>query len=304
MKKYNKILIGIFLIAGLFYLYYSDLTPGTKTALLVGVFLVYLFYNIEKRFRRVESALRLLEDPTKKEEALKPLSYKVRVYINIEWLEIIKNCFPNLKTDEQTRDFVEDLYKDSNLKINKTESLFQKSFSFVVFNDGLSGIHQIWSDHHKTFVDDLEVKGDVFSGGFLSALFNKFPENKIIRQFFISPEFIGFRSDLPDGYMMDEDKISQIPFFDIINFFKKVHKNIDFMLPMYAVKKFPQELQKKIDKYNVKYESYGSDDYFNKELIESEWAKENNVEIYDQMIDSHLFSTPYYSLSIQIEIFD
>jgi hypothetical protein len=307
MKKYYKIVIGIFAIAGLFYLYHSDLSPGTKTVLLVGVFVVYLLYNAELRLRRIESALRLLEDPTKKEEASKPLSYKVRVSINIQWIEIIKRCFPDLKSNDQVWDFVENLYKDSDLELNKEEGLLQKSFSFVEFIDGLSGINQIWSDYHKTFLDDLEIRGYIFGDSF--ALFRKFPENKIGTQFRIRPDCIGFRSILPDGDLMEEDKISQIPYYDIINFLKQVYMNLDFRSPMYCVKKFPQKLRGQFDKYRVKYEIWDFEDHgcsgdFNNKLIESKWLKENNMEICEQYMRSHIFTAPYYSIGIQMEIFD
>lgn len=307
MRKYYKILIGIFAIAGLFYLHYSDLPSGTKIVLFVGAFLIYLLYNAERRFRRIESALRLLRDPTKKDEALRPLSYKVRVSIDIQWIEIIKKCFSDLKSNEQAWDFVENLYKDSDLELNKEEGLFQKSFSFVEFYDGLSGINRIWSDYHKTFLDDLEIRGDILGGSF--TLFRKFPENNIGKQFCIRPDYIGFRSILPDGDLMEEDKISQVPYYEIIDFLKQVHINLDFRSPMHGLKKFPHKLQDQFDKYHVKYENWNFEDHgcggdFNNKVIESKWLKENNVEISEQYMRSHIFTTPYYSIRIQMEIFD
>lgn len=272
-------------------------------AVIVG--LIYLLYTADIRFRRIESALRLLGDPTKKEEASKPLSYKIRVNINIEWIEIIKKCFPDLKDDEQAWNFVENLYKDQNLQLG--EGLFRKSFSFVEFYDGLSGMNQIWSDYDKTFLYDLEIRGFMFGGPF--TLYREFPNNNISNQFRIRPDYIGFRSILPDGDLMEEDKISQVPYCEIIYFLKQVYINLNLRSSMYGLKKFPHKLQDQFDKYNVKYENWDFEDYgcggdFNDKVIESKWLKENNVEVCEQRMKSHIFTTPYYSIGIQMEFFD
>jgi hypothetical protein len=52
----------------------------------------------------------------------------------------------------------------------------------------------------------------------------------------------------------------------------------------------------------VKYENWDFEDHgcggdFNNKLIESKWLKENNVEICEQYMRSHIFTTPYYSIN-------
>ena len=139
----------------------------------------------------------LLSDPTKEEETKKPLSFKVRVSIDVKWIEIIKWCFPDLKTNEQAWDFIENLSKNPDLDFKKDGGLFREFFSFVEFCDGLSGMNQIWSEYHKTFRDDMEIRGYIFEGSL--RLYQRFPENKIGTNFCVRPDYIGFESNLPDG---------------------------------------------------------------------------------------------------------
>jgi hypothetical protein len=278
VKKLTKILIGISVIGGAIFLYHSGASLGTRTAIFFGAIVIYLFYTTNQRLRKVESALGLLNDPTKEEETKKPVSFRVSVSINVKWIEIIKWCFPDLKTDDQVGDFVKTLYNDPDLELKKGEGLFQESFSFVEFCDGLSGINQIWSDYHKTFRDNMEIRGYIFEGSL--RLYQRFPENKIGTGFRVRPDFIGFESILPDGDLMEKDKISQIPFYDMIEYFNKIHVNPDSSKN--DANKFPKTLQDKFDKYGVKCETW-TDDFG---------------------LGGNHFVTPYYSISLDMTFFD
>jgi len=110
--------------------------------------------------------------------------------------------------------------------LNKESGLFQRNFGFVEFYDGVSGLNPIWSDHYKGFTGELEVWGHVFEegDGHKKRMWDKFPDNRIRGAMIISPNFIGFRSNLPDGSMGDEDKISQFPYYEVINFLQKYKK--------------------------------------------------------------------------------
>ena len=140
MQKPVKILITILLIAVLCYFYFfSDTSLAVRTGIFFALIVIYLLYTMNQRLRKIENTIGLLNDPTKEEETLKPLSYRAKVSIDVKWIEIIKWCFPDLKDDDQVWDFVNNLYNNRDLKLNKRKGLYHDSFSFVVFYDGLSG---------------------------------------------------------------------------------------------------------------------------------------------------------------------
>ncbi len=278
MTTFKKILIGLLVIAGAIYLYHSGTSLGTRIAVFFGGVVIYFFYQNHQRLRRIESSLGLLSDPTKEEEAKKPVSFKVRISVDVKWIEIIKWCFPDLKDDDQAWNFIENLSKEPDLDFKKDGGLFREFFSFLEFCDGLSGMNQIWSEYHKTFRDDLEIRGYIFEDSL--KLHQRFPENKIGTNFCVRPDYIGFESNLPDGDLMEKDKISQIPFYDIINYFKQVHVNPDWSKD--SANKFPKALQDKLDKHGVQYET---------------WTD-------DLGLGGNRFATPYYSISIDMTFFD
>jgi hypothetical protein len=128
----------------------------------------------------------------------------------------------------------------------------------------------------------------------------------------ISPSFIGFRSDLPDGSMGDKDKISQFPYYSVINFFVDVQKNSDKIYGGNGnsmVKQFPEKLQQIFDKYQIKYDPSNYEDYGcsidpKKELVKSKWLEEKGIELYQQSMKSHTFKTPYYTVNIRLKFFN
>lgn len=122
---------------------------------------IMLFYFIEKRFKKIENYINIPEG-TKNVDELKPISYQVGVSIEPEWIKVIRWCFPKLKSDDEAWKFVENLYKDTELKLDKEAGLFQKHFWFVEFYDGVSGLNPVWSTHHKGFLNEMEIWGHVF----------------------------------------------------------------------------------------------------------------------------------------------
>ncbi len=219
------------------------------------------FYFIGQRLKRIENYINITEDSPINN---KPISYQVAISVELEWKKVIRWCFPKLETDEEMWKFVESLQKDSELNLDQEAGLFQRSFEFVEFYDSVSGLNPIWSTHRKIFTDDMEVWGYVFKNGekYKTNIRDKFPDNRIRRMMVISPSFIGFRSDLPDGSMGDEDKITQFPYYSVINFFADVQQNSGTTWGgELMVKKFPEKLQQLFDKYQIKYDPWDYEDY-------------------------------------------
>jgi hypothetical protein len=264
----------------------------------------------------LNSGINIPENSPKNIDDLKPISYQVEISVEPEWVKVIRWCFPKIKTDEEAWEFVESLQKDPELKlVDKKTALFKKHFGFVEFYDGVSGLNPVWSTHYKMFTNDLEVRGHVFENGenHKKDIWDKFPDNRIRKTMVISPSFLGFRSDLPNGDMGDDDKISQFPYYSVINFFADVQKNSETIWGgEHMVKKFPEELQQVFDKYQIKYdpwdyEDYGGRVYPKKELAKlkrkSKWLEEKGIELYDQKMRSHTFKNPYFTITIWLKFF-
>lgn len=308
MNKEYKIIISIVALAGLFSLAFNELSQGGVFLLIVVGLIIFIVFSIDKRFTTIEKSLSIPPDTyVDDKSAHRPLSYKLRINISIEWKKIVRKCFDNMSNDEQAWEIVKRIVSDSGINIYSMEGLITKEFQFVVFKDGLTGLEQIWSDYYKTFLDDIEISGFLF-GGNSSLAFDKYPENKIESQFRIRPEYIGFSSDLPDGELMDEDMISQIPYHEIIHFLTQIYTNLEYENPMLCIKKFPHKLQELLEQNQVKYETWATEDYgcavkFDNKLIESKWIKDNNLEICEQTMRRHIFTTPYYTVGIHMEVF-
>jgi hypothetical protein len=309
MKKIKQIFPWILGAILFLWLINSDLTTGTKTTIFIGVFLYLIISEQNKRFRRVENAVGLLDNQTPQDEIFKTPSYKLDIILEPNWIEIVKKLAEDNKTDVEK--FITEIKNDKKLNIVEDKGLFGKLFRFVYFYDGVSHLEQVWSDHYKTFVDEIEIRGNIFESENLFSWIGhkKYENNNITNTLVMTAGFIGFHTVLPDGDVMDGDKLSVLPFGEISQFFINLHKNIGLWGPMYKIKKFPQNLAQEFEKNQIKYEDWDFEDYgcgvdAKEDLIESEWTKKNGVEICDQKMKSQIFSSPYYTIRIRMEIFE
>jgi hypothetical protein len=300
--KKNKWIFIIGIILG-FILYWY---PFWQVWILIAV-TIEVFYFIEKRFKQIETTIEThinipeIDDP-------KPISYQVDISIEPEWIKIIRWCFPKLKTDDETAEFMASLWKDPKLEINRETSLLcERCFGFVEFYDGVSGLNPIWSTYYKGFIKNLEVRGDVLDegpGGI--ELRERFPDNFIGNGMVISPSVLGFLDNIVPGFEVeDRNKISQFPYESVINFFVDVQKNIGRDL---MVKKFPEKLQQTFDEYQIKYDPWDIEDWGvgvkpDKNLEKSKWLEEKGIELYRQQMRGHSFKTPYFTIYITLKFF-
>lgn len=112
------------------------------------------------------------------------VSSRISITVLPEWFEIVKWCFPNLKTDDEVVDFVKELRREFHF--DQESSFYLKDFGFVAFYDGVSGLHTCWSTDLKGFLSEMEIQGSVFEGD-SSDLYEKFPGNKILVNIRIAP---------------------------------------------------------------------------------------------------------------------
>lgn len=309
MKNQKKIIKWVIGITAILFFLSADFTSGTKTAIVIGVFLYLIISEQDKRFRRVENALGLLDNPMPQDEVFKTPSYKLDIILEPNWHEIITKLAKDNKTDAEK--FIDEIKKDKKLNIEEDKGLFGKLFRFVYFYDGVSHLEQIWSDHYKTFVDEIEIRGKIFeSENMFSWIGNKkYENNNIANTLVMTPGYIGFDTILPDGSVMDEDKLSIFPFRKINQFFINLHKNVGLWGPMYKIKEFPQDLAQEFERNKIKYEDWDYEDYgcggdAKEDLIESDWTKKNNIEVCDQKMRSQIFTSRFYTLRLRMEMFD
>ena len=241
----------------------------------------------------------------------KTVSFKLDVNIWPKWDTILEKLAAVNNEDKEK--FLSGIMDDKKLNISRTSGLCGKSFRFIMFKDGVSQMEQIWSDWHKTFLDSIEVSDQIFNrenGLLFSGEWpkkyrpNNISDPSIINPLVITPEFIGFNSILPDGSVLEEEKLSRIPFKNILSFFINLHVKYD--IEMYAIKSFPHELQKKLDENKVEYkldspEDYGTGSQLNTELIKMDIPKGNGAfEVYNQRMLFHSFYSKYYSLHLKL----
>ncbi len=304
-KKIISWVIGLVILG---FILASDLSTGTKTALVVGMILFWIINEQEKRYAKtIQTVAKYIDD----KDGNKPASYKIDFGITPNWYEIIKHFAKELKISE--KEFQKEILDNKKLGIVEGKGLFGKGFRFVYFHDAISGLEQIWSDYDKTFLDEMEIRGAMFASEERDLLFlernkvpKKFQDCKIFSPILITPSSIGFDTVGLVGY---SEKIQEFPFGKLIGFFKDLYKNIGLWGPMYKIKSFPKELEEEFKKYGVKYEDWDHEDYGTSveakdDLIESEWAKKHGVELYDQKMRTQVFTTPFMTLRITMDFFE
>ncbi|MBN2087896.1 hypothetical protein JW758_06140 [Candidatus Peregrinibacteria bacterium] len=307
--KTKKMILWAIAIIILMLIGMSDLTPGTKTAIFVGIM---LFWIISEQEKRHSQKIRTVADYVDNKEKEKPISYKIDVVVNPNWHEILMHFAKELKMSES--DVQKEIFKNKKMGIMEEKGLYGKGFRFVNFYNGISNLEQIWSDYHKTFLDDMEIRGGVFGDkdGFFYS-FNlhkkipkKFKNCKLFNPILISPKSIGFDTAGLIGY---SEKIQEFPFWEIFRFLKDINKNVGLGCEMNKIKKFSKELEKTFKKYKVKYEDWNYEDYGTgvepkEKLVESEWATKNKIEICDQTMRAHVFASQFMTIRLRLEFLE
>lgn len=247
----------------------------------------------------------------KEEDRENLLRYRMRIYLLPNWEDLIKEF--SRRNNISYDDYLGHFTNNKNLKVNFKESLFceHEGFSFAVFND--KGMEQIWSEYSNKFVDEIEIYGQMFSCEISDQRkLNESPYKQAIKYLVANPTQFGF-AHWARG--VDQEGIfAEIPFDKIVSFFENLYRNEGNWACKCAIKTFSKELVNELNKYNVTYnksfiEDYGvgcSEKDFNYKNLElySDWAKNNNIEVYEQVLKFHQFETEYYSVLINIEFYN
>ncbi|HOY10181.1 MAG TPA: hypothetical protein PLB05_08925, partial [Candidatus Omnitrophota bacterium] len=140
------------------------------------------------------------------------------------------------------------------LEIDKEQSLLNKEFHYTIFEDEASGMSQVWSHLDKSFVDDMDVFGDIISGN-IDKIQEKYKVKEGILNnldtFVIRPYEIGYSPEvIPYGKHYLYRTLSQIPLDSILHHLKIL--NAAWGEDMRGILKFPDKLQKAFDDNGVK----------------------------------------------------
>lgn len=236
-------------------------------------------------------------------------AYRIKLAVCPKW-DAILPIVPQ-EYVECPSSFFAKMMDDPELEIDKEQSLLNKKFHYTIFEDEASGMSQVWSHLDKSFVDDMDVFGDIISGN-IDKIQEKYKVKKGILNnldtFVIRPYEIGYACDLIPFYIYRciDRTLSQIPLDSILHHLKKLHTA--YGEDMRGILKFPDELQKAFDDRGVKYETW--DTYraeFEGKPLEPEFAKhvkeKSGFEISHDTMHNHVFSTEYYYIQINIKIF-
>ena len=294
-QKYIWVVVGV--LAVLFY--FLKVPSSYIIGLTLITWLIAFVYEQTLLENKLAALQNQLVDVQKLTEPPKP-SYRLNVTVLPNWDAILEKLTVDNKI---SRDDLLDKMKKSDQINPGGWGLCYQGFRFVYFKDNISGMCQIWSDHYRTFVEDMEVEGWIFEKGQMNYDFS----DSIHLRWIFSPESMG----IENKYSLDGmgEELGKMPFWDIIRFLLELEGG--HLSTMYAIKTFPDKLQAKLDETGTKYPIEDSGlwvlDEFNKEVFtmggNNQWTGKYEVQAYDQIIPFHEFENAYYTVHIRIETF-
>lgn len=126
-KKILSWIIGLIIIG---IILGSDLTSGTKTALVIGIILFLLILELHIRLteqtKRCTQTIGAVAKYIDEKEENKPASYKIDFLIMPDWNEIIKHVAKELKITED--EFQKEIFKNKKLGIIKGKGSAMSTF--------------------------------------------------------------------------------------------------------------------------------------------------------------------------------
>jgi hypothetical protein len=331
MVKLHRAVIWLIAIGGVLYCCFGNLSQETTIgiAVVAGAFILVRFLQLDidaevgrldkelhfmdERFRGIENRLGLSHGDNTQEKLQLPISYEIYLILIPHWAKIFEEFAKRCK---YSLEVFEKVYEDKQLDIKHSKVLWGKEFSFRIFKNEISGMKQIWSDHHKTFVDKIVVSGDVFDPR------DQLPDMTNLNQGYINHEVpTGIectpeKLSLEGGPLFNSGSLAQIPYGHIQRLFLNLGKYSDGETGC-AIKQFPPGLKREMDENNVQYDNEPwihirendnaqADKDFDKSdhhLNNERWLKKEGIQLYQQKIDWHAFHTPYYTVSVRFNFF-
>jgi len=263
-KNWIQWLIGGAIIL---FLLSADFTPGTKTAIIVGIFLYLLISEQTKRVKRVEETIGLPQNQNAQEKNYRTPSYKLDIYIEPWWFKLYK-----IASGEKSED---KLSKEIEAKEKKSEdidsNLFGRRYYFTEYYDSATGLTTRFQrvslpSEKQVFylVDEFGDSGYFFYSDRRASIdeSDKKREQRKKLSIDIGDSFI--RNDIFDKYIggprsdfdyEDENYLFQFPLHDIFNFLLALGQRFHDT-ENNTIIKWPDHIEKKFKELGIKYETY------------------------------------------------
>jgi hypothetical protein len=231
-----------------------------------------------------------------------PLCYRIILNIEANPEGFIKKI-PQKYTSAW--EFLQHLYDDPKLEVNRNTSLLGNSFIFTIYRDENSGMELIYDQTRRQFVDDIEVWRSLIDCN-RNILKNKYGLSGKLwdyRGLIMRESEIGHPDPYaPREYQHVSDRLALIPTESIVASLTSI-KN--YWQAMCAIKAFPLKLQNIMDEYKVKYVLPDDIDVRDAELPPKKHQRtikrNTGFELYNREIGAHTFATEYMYVSMNIE---
>jgi len=330
MVRLHKVVIWLLAVAGVLYCCFGNLSQETTIgiAVVAGAFILVRFLQLDidaevgrldkelhfmdERFRGIENHLGLSYGDHIEEKLSRPISYEIYLILIPHWAEILDEF---AKRRKHSYELLQKVFQSKQPDIELRKALLGKDFRFRIFQNE-SGMKQIWSDHHKTFVDEIVVSGDVFDPG------DQLPDLTDLNQEYINHEIPTGIECTPEQLSLEGNPLFQssplakIPYGRIQNLFMNLGKYADGAAGC-AIKQFPPGLKSEMEENNVRYDNnpwkhireykdaQADEDFDNTDhhLNNEGWLKKEGIRLYRQKIEWHAFHTSYYTVSVRFNFF-
>jgi len=250
------------------FLLYADFTPGTKTAIIVGILLYLLISEQTKRVKRVEDIIGLPQNQNAQEENYRIPSYKLDIYIEPWWFKLYK-----IASGEKSED---NLSKEIEVKEKKSEdidsNLYGRRYYFTEYYDSATGLttrfQRVFLPSGKQVfypVDEFGDRGCFFNSDLFGTSSDEDDKKRAERQKLsvdIGDSFI--RNDIFDKYIggprsdfdyEKENYLFQFPLLEIFNFLLALGQRFHDT-ENNAIIKWPDQIEKKFKELGIKYETF------------------------------------------------
>ncbi len=269
MKKSKNWIQWIVGVVVVIFLLSADFTPGTKTAIIVGIFLYLLISEQTKRVKRVEETIGLPQNQNAQEENYRTPSYKLDIHIEPWWFKLYK-----IASGEKSED---QLSKEIEAKEKKSEdidsNLFGRRYYFTEYYDSATGLttrfQRVFLPSGKQVfypVDEFGDSGYFFNSdsGLKSSVNESDKKREQRKKLSVDIGDSYIRNDIFDKYIggprsdfdyEKENYLFQFPLHEIFNFLLALGQRFHDT-ENNTIIKWPDHIEKKFKELGIKYETY------------------------------------------------
>lgn len=242
------------------FLLYADFTPGSKTAIIVGIFLYLLISEQSKRVERIEETIGLPQNQNEQEENYRTPSYKLAIYMEPWWFNLYK-----IASREKS---VTKLSKEIEAKEKKSEdidsNLYGRRYYFTEYYDSVTGLTTRFQRVCLPSEKELFYPVNEFSDQgyfFRSDMFSHDKEESVNKRKQKEKLSLIIRDDSIHNYIYNEYDYEEgkclfyFPLNKIFNFLLALGQRFH-EAEQCTIIKWPDQIEKKFKDLGIKYETF------------------------------------------------